>query len=268
MDLLGKARALESTLTRTIERAAQKVTKTAPAEPLELLHAIVDVVGERVEPAGRDTRVFPFNRLAISIVAASDRDRARFEAVFESGASIHDRIVERLRAEGCDAAGLSIRTMFVDQPGSDWQHPGFDVEFDRGLTPVRAVPRVPYVRDELTVTIVHGSADTPTCTFALARINLGRCAQVRDRRNQLVRINHIAFDDIRSEPNQSVSRRHAHIEYVDELRAYRLYDDRSGYGTCVVRNGRTVPVPGGTRGIRLESGDEIVLGEARLRVDY
>jgi len=268
MDLLGKARALESTLTRTIERAAQKVTKAAPAEPLEVLHAIVDLVGERVEPAGRGMRVFPFNRITISIVAESDRDRARFEAVFESGAPIHDRLLGRLRAEGCDAADLSIRMMFVDQPGSDWQHPGFHVEFDRGLIPLRTVPRAPHVRDELTVTIVHGSANTSTYTFALARINLGRCAQVRDRRNQLVRINHVAFDDIRSEPNQSVSRRHAHIEYVDEVRAYRLYDDRSGLGTCVVRNGQTVPVPGGARGIRLESGDEIVLGDARLRVNY
>ena len=268
MDLLGKARALESTLTRSIERAAQKVTKTAPAEPLEVLHAIVDVVEERVEPAGRGRRVFPFNRITISIVAGSAHDRARFEAVFESGASIHDRLVERLGAAGCDVAGLSIRTTFVDQPGADWQHSGFHVEFDRGLTPLRAVPRAPLVRDELTVTIVHGSAETPTYTFALARINLGRCGQVRDQRNQLVRINHIAFDDVRSEPNQSVSRRHAHIEYVDGSRTYRLYDDRSGQGTCVVRNGRTVPVPGGARGIRLESGDEIVLGEARLRVDF
>jgi len=63
-----------------------------------------------------------------------------------------------------------------------------------------------------------------------------------------------------------VSRQHAHIEYVDAGRHYRLRDDRSAHGTSIVRNGRTVLVPAGSRGIRLESGDEIVLGEARARV--
>ena len=47
---------------------------------------------------------------------------------------------------------------------------------------------------------------------------------------------------------------------------YRVYDDRSAHGTGVLRNGRTITVTPGSRGIRLESGDEIVLGEARLRV--
>ena len=118
------------------------------------------------------------------------------------------------------------------------------------------------------MTIVHGTAEMPAYSFAVPRINVGRCTQVRDQRNQLVRINHIAFDDLRTEPNQSVSRRHAHIAYIGASREYRIFDDRSGQGTSVVRHGRTVPVPGGVRGIRLESGDEIVLGEARLRVEF
>jgi predicted component of type VI protein secretion system len=47
---------------------------------------------------------------------------------------------------------------------------------------------------------------------------------------------------------------------------YRLLDDGSAQGTTVVREGRSVTVPHGSRGIRLQSGDEIVLGEARVRV--
>jgi hypothetical protein len=33
-----------------------------------------------------------------------------------------------------------------------------------------------------------------------------------------------------------------------------------------VRNGKTISVPAGSRGVRLQSGDEVVLGEARLRL--
>jgi hypothetical protein len=34
----------------------------------------------------------------------------------------------------------------------------------------------------------------------------------------------------------------------------------------VVRNGSTVAVPPGSLGVRLRTGDELVLGEARLRI--
>jgi hypothetical protein len=47
-----------------------------------------------------------------------------------------------------------------------------------------------------------------------------------------------------------------------------VYDDGSEHGTGIVRHGRTLAVPRGARGVRLESGDEIVLGEARLRVRF
>ena len=66
--------------------------------------------------------------------------------------------------------------------------------------------------------------------------------------------------------NQSVSRRHAHITYDSQSGHYRLHDDGSAHGTSIVRNGRTVTVPGGSHGVRLRNGDEIVLGEARLKV--
>jgi predicted component of type VI protein secretion system len=63
-----------------------------------------------------------------------------------------------------------------------------------------------------------------------------------------------------------VSRRHAHIDYSDGSGDYRIIDDRSAHGTSILRNGKTIDVPTGSRGIRLQSGDDIVLGDARLRV--
>jgi pSer/pThr/pTyr-binding forkhead associated (FHA) protein len=124
---------------------------------------------------------------------------------------------------------------------------------------------VPEPSRELQITIVSGTAEAATYTFTLPRVNLGRCAEVRDSLSRLVRTNHVAFVDLAA-ANQSVSRQHAHIEYVESARHYRIRDDRSAQGTHIVRNGRTLIVPAGPRGVRLESGDEIVLGEARARV--
>jgi pSer/pThr/pTyr-binding forkhead associated (FHA) protein len=67
--------------------------------------------------------------------------------------------------------------------------------------------------------------------------------------------------------NDTVSRRHAHIDYDARARDFRITDDRSAHGTSVVRNGVAISVHPGSRGVRLQSGDEIVLGEARLRVN-
>ena len=65
---------------------------------------------------------------------------------------------------------------------------------------------------------------------------------------------------------RSVSRRHAHVDYDVRARDFRITDDRSAHGTSIVRNGVAIPVHPGSRGVRLQSGDEIVLGEARLKV--
>jgi pSer/pThr/pTyr-binding forkhead associated (FHA) protein len=102
--------------------------------------------------------------------------------------------------------------------------------------------------------------------FQLLRIEVGRCGEVRDHRNRLVRTNHVVFADTEPALNHTVSRRHAHLDYHAGEGAYRVYDDGSEQGTSVTRAGRTIAVPPGPRGVRLQPGDEIVLGLARLRV--
>ena len=111
-------------------------------------------------------------------------------------------------------------------------------------------------------------AERRTYSFLAHRIDLGRGAEVSDRRNRLVRTNHVAFTEGSAEVNQSVSRQHAHIAYEPRTGQFRLHDDGSEHGTGIVRDGSTVDVPRGSRGVRLQSGDEIVLGEARLRVKF
>ena len=268
MNILHTVRRLEAGMTRAVERAAREWSRSGAHEPLEIAQAIVDTVAERLEPAARGRYVFPYNRIHVTVAAQSRDDRARVAAVFDSEPRLQDRIAARLREAGCDPGSLQFVVTYVPRPAGEWLRPEFHVDFTRGA-PAPAPAPAPVVADpaarELQITIVSGTAEQPNYVFALPRVNLGRCAEVRDSLSRLVRTNHVAFVDLAG-PSTSVSRQHAHIEYDEAARHYRIRDDRSAHGTSVVRNGRTVTVPAGARGIRLESGDEIVLGEARARV--
>jgi hypothetical protein len=264
MDIIGNARKLESKLARTFDRAAQQWSQTGPRGPLEIRHAILEAVAQRLEPAGRGTHVFPFNRLIVSVVATSREARARFSGVLDENPTLQERISSRLRELGCDGQALHVRIAYVAQPGSDWETPEFHVDF--GRTAQRDLPQPGPAARGLELTITSGSADKPTYALALDRINLGRCAEVRDNRNRLIRTNHVVFNDGAGATNDTVSRRHAHIDYSETTHDFRIVDDRSAHGTAIVRSGQTIGVPAGSRGVRLQSGDEVLLGEARLRV--
>ena len=212
MDILNKARKLESKLAHTIDRAAQQWSKSGPRGPLEVLHGVLAAVEERMEPAGRGTHVFPFNRIKVSVVADSRDARSRFSGVLDSNPSLGEKIAARLRAAGCDVPSLQVKIVYVAQPESTWSAPEFHVDFDRAhVTDPPPQPIATSTR-ELTLRIVNGSADQPAYTLTLDRINLGRCAEVRDRRNHLIRTNHVVFTDGAGPINETVSRCHAHID--------------------------------------------------------
>jgi hypothetical protein len=270
MKILDNARKLEARLARTFagaaERVAQHVGQPGTPEPLEIVHAIVDAVEDQVQPAGRGAHVFPFSRIKVSVVAASREARARLEAVIDATPSLADRIAERLRAAGCDASGVTVKVSYLSQPDARWPNPAFHLDFLR--QPVHAGAESTLVAQPvIALTVVAGTADTGAYSFSLARIDLGRCAEVRDSRSRLIRTNHVAFVDGSTGVNESVSRRHAHIVYDNGTGEYRVFDDRSAHGTCVLRHSTMIAVPSGSRGIRLQTGDQIVLGEARLRVE-
>jgi len=102
----------------------------------------------------------------------------------------------------------------------------------------------------------------PVYVFQSSRIDIGRCADVRDRRNRLVRTNHLVFADTDDALNQTVSRRHAHLDYQAAEGAFRVYDDGSEQGTSVARGGRAIAVPPGPRGVRLKNLDRLKNGVA------
>src|ERR671936_618423 len=80
MDLLGKARKLESAITARVDEAAKGLARPRTREPLEIVHAILDAIDQEIEPTGRGTRVFPFNRIEVSVLAPSNEARGRLEA--------------------------------------------------------------------------------------------------------------------------------------------------------------------------------------------
>ena len=266
MDIRGKARRLESKIGRALDTAAQSVMKPRTRDPLEIAHAIVDAVEQEVQPAGRGKHVFPFNRIRVSIAALSSLAPDRYEAVFEGEPTLRERILERLRSAGCEVTELEVQRVYVPQPQAEWKDPGFDLEFARLPPAVEVISRPAGPSTPIELAIVHGAAERPTYTFAQPRIDLGRCTDVRDSRNRLIRTNHVAFTEGSGEPNKTVSRQHAHIAYDPKSHDYRVHDDGSAHGTSILRNGRTIAVPSGSRGIRLQTDDEIVLGEARVRV--
>src|SRR5688572_7395288 len=193
MDVLRKLRGWESRLAKTVDEAAQKITQGGTREPLEVVHAIVDAAEERIEPAGRGKYVFPFNRISVGIVASSRESRARFEAVLGSEPPLRARIVERLEAAGCDLTGLSVYVGYVEHAEPHWTRPEFNVEFYRFAGPQQSRPQPGAANPHLKLTILHGVAETPEYIFKMPQINLGRCPEVRDSRNRLIRTNHVAF---------------------------------------------------------------------------
>jgi len=268
MDILGKARRLEAKITARLDRAAKEFAGSGAREPLEIVHAILDIVEREIQPGSRGTRVFPFNRIEIAVLAPSREARGRLEAVFGGDTPLPSRIVERLRSGGCATADLVVSIDYVARGQKTWRTREFDVAFGRVAEPIAGQPTLDSTPARIDLSVARGVAERRRYSFLAHRIDLGRCAEVRDSRNRLVRTNHVAFTEGSGEVNQSVSRQHAHIAYEPRTGQFRLHDDGSGHGTGIVRDGRTVDVPRGSRGVRLQSGDEIVLGEARLRVKF
>jgi pSer/pThr/pTyr-binding forkhead associated (FHA) protein len=268
MDILSKARKLESRISRTLDGAVEGFVGRSPRQPVEIVHAVLECAEQQVQPAGRGRRVFPFNHVVVHVLAPSRSERARFAAVAETPPSLQQRLVDRLESAGCHPGRIELQVTYASRAKPDWLAPEYHVAFDRVEIPPAVEPPQP-ARVEpprIDLGVVAGSAERRTYTFSGGRIDIGRRAEVLDHRQQLIRRNHIAFTEGESDANRSVSRKHAHIAYSASSGEYRVRDDGSVRGTAVLRHGQTIRVPQGARGIRLVSGDEIVLGDARLRV--
>jgi hypothetical protein len=258
--LIGKVRQIESAIQSRIEGPTRS---PAPGsrQPLEIVHAIVRAVEREIEPAGRGRAAFPYTHVRVWIAAPSPRDRARLEVACDGPPSLAGRIAERVSGARPEGAPLHVKMTFVTKGRDDWMDSAFHVEY--GRTTLAVVP--PPGRDRLELAVLRGTAERPSYSFPAGTVAIGRGADVRDAHGRLIRTNHVAFVEDASDVNVTVSRRHARIEHDAASGAFRLHDDGASQGTSVVRAGRNVPVTR-VRGLRLKTGDVIVLGQARLRV--
>jgi FHA domain len=241
--------------------------RTSGAPPhhamLEIRRDILEDVRDRIEPKGSGRSVFPFHGMAVAIAAADEADADRYTAAFSGNEGLEADIRELLgeaRAAVPQGFGVDV-TVTVDAEGAQSGRP-FAVTYSRQRPAPAAAVAKAAVQPTARLTVVRGDAAEQECDIAGERVNIGRLKEVVGDRDGLRRRNDLAFQDSET----TVSREHAHIRY--QAGTFRLYDTNSARGTAVFRDGRRLEVPrGAARGLTLRSGDEIHLGEARVRFE-
>ena len=267
MNVLGRARRLESTIAAKLDEAAKSMVRSRPREPLEIVLAVLDAVEQRIEPAGRGARVFPFNRLEVSVLAPSREARGRLEAVLGGDTPLRARILDRVHCAGCSLADVVVEIQYIDRAAQHWSAPEFDLQFARIAVEADG-PALEGQPGQINIRVLQGAMERRAYSLIAPRIDIGRGAEVRDHRNRLIRTNHVVFTEGGGDVNETVSRKHAHIAYEPRTGHFRVHDDSSEHGTEIVRGGSTIAVHRGARGVRLRLNDEVVLGEARVRITF
>ncbi|MBI1895707.1 MAG: FHA domain-containing protein [Acidobacteria bacterium] len=260
-------RRLEQSIDEKLRELFHSPANTAAGrELIEIERGILHDAVARIETLPRGRLVFPYNSLAVTILLPSEDRRPVFEMVFFEPGALATNLADYLKEHGAEVPqDLTVDVRLSSDASPELAACGFFVTYAR-TWPEHATPAAGPASRRVTIEILHGAAEQAAYAFEQERIDIGRLADVLDARNRLVRRNDVAFEDSPDPPNPTVSRAHAHIQYDAESARFRVFDDRSAAGTTVVRRGRIIPVPSGSsRGVALEPGDEILLGQARLR---
>ena len=233
-------------------------------ELLEIHRALLDDVTAHVDRLPRGKLAFPHTQLEVRILLSDPALRRSYEVVFVEADALARDIRLRLEDQRVELpARFVVKVEFVTELPADVAGRGFDVHY--GSIPTRQSSEEGI---EVRLTVIAGTAEQQELCLKKKRINLGRLVEVIDADGRLTRKNDVAFRDDAPAPNPSVSRAHAHIEFDPEKSLFRVFDDRSAHGTTVLRDGSVISVPQGlSKGVALQHGDEIVLGQARLRFE-
>ncbi len=211
---------------------------------LEVRREILEDIRGQIQPMGDGRCLFPYT----DIIIHTPENQAALAALVENGALEQD-VRDLLSEAHCPSpATLTIAVTGGDQ---------FHMEYGRHKPPAAA-------RSNAKLTVVRGESETPEFVLSGDRVNIGRMKEVVGEKEGLRRRNDIAF----AETETSVSREHAYIRYDPDSTSFRVYDSNSQRGTAVFRDGRRIEVPrGAARGVQLRSGDEIHVGDARVRFE-
>lgn len=248
---------------KQIDGQLRKLFRDTPSagesrEFIEIHRAILEDIGAQVQLLPRARRVFPHQRIAVRISPPSADRRRVYEIVFETLPADIRRFLETDEVEY--PSELHVEVEVLPEPVPELAERGYHLAFSALEAARRSKPSPTRVR----LTVIHGEAAPPTCELDKGRIYLGRLSEIVDEHQRPIRRNDIAFTERDQQPNSTVSRAHAHLEADAETAVWRIFDDNSAYGTSIVHEGRLITVPAGGRGIRLHSGDELYLGQARV----
>jgi hypothetical protein len=231
----------------------------AGATPLEVCQAVLDEIESKVEPLGRGRRTFPYDRVVIRINRSTPADSARLPAAF---AALPERVRERLKELQCTDR-LDVKVAMLKKAPADWVADQlFAVDYHSSV-------RKPAVSTEVIpvqIVVLKGAATSKTYHFTEPVISIGRTTNPTDDRGH-VRRNRVAFLDKVDGITETVGRAHARLRFDPKSGDYHVLDEGSSNGTAVLRGGSTIPVPPrDPRGVRVQSGDELQVGRAVVRV--
>lgn len=231
-------------------------------EAIELYRDALDQIAARATVGKRGDRVFPFNRIVIELSASEPERKAVLETLFEAGQMIED----------VRAALTEERITLPAQLAIEVRYPPDAVVEMRVLCekaePVAAAGPAAAQTTAMRLVALNGAPSIAPFLLERAHVNLGRESEVVDSLGRAIRRNDLFFPEDTHEANGSVSRSHAHIRFDGSSGEWRIYDDGSSLGTVLFRNGQRIDVPANAgRGVVLRSGDEIYLGQVRLRFE-
>jgi hypothetical protein len=237
-------------------------------EPVEIHRALLEDVEAQVVAVGSGRRVFPFDRVEVKLLAASPEEAARLQAIAHAGWDLQREIRERLQALGVRFPdGLAVPVLVTEQGGPEFGGRRYALAFSKAAHgEAEPAARAGAGRPVLHLAVLKGKAIRDGYDLTADRIYLGRLEEVLDAGGRVKRRNDVAFLE-EGEIEQTVSREHARIAWDPESHAFWLRDEGSASGTLLFRAGRAIEVSRhDRRGVRLETGDEVYLGRAAVRV--
>lgn len=258
-------RRIEKTMDERL-RAIFSGGREAPGsrEAIELYRDALEQIAGHAIAGKRGDRVFPFNLIAVELAAGNAERKAVLEALFDAG-QLADDVRATLKEEG--VAPPADLTVVVSYPEAAESEVRVTCERrEKAAEPAPAPPPDPVPLTPARLITTVGISSAPDFDLNQPRVNLGRESEVVDAAGRTIRRNHLYFTESAHEANASVSRSHAHIRF--EAGDWRIYDDGSSLGTSIVREGRLLAVPShASRGVALRAGDEVYLGQVRLRFE-
>ncbi len=259
-------------LTDLIERLGKTIFEApfdaalAPKDAPELAEIRLAVLEEILKKGQRvgGRILFPFNLVRIYVRGVSGEESAFLKSEFLKGYFEQEirKSLARSRYRFPDDLEVEFETA-ADLPDEKEPWLAVDVESRPGKEEAAAPRRT------ARLVVVRGTATVAEILVSKERTNIGRGAEVY-RADGPSRRNDLTF----TEENRTVSREHAHIVYSRKVGEYRLYNDRwyqhdkkepGDCGLWIIRDGLSREVARNARGVKLQPGDEIQLGQALVR---